>query len=116
MPSNLFTVVLGVMPQKGSMIRYAFVANLSERKIRQAIAGDGTSSSVMYIVDKDHRFLSHPDSKRFGSTVEKGDHLQEMLEIIITDGNALSYRYLKDPSLLSEARGLARYFLNRLPE
>ncbi len=31
-------------------------------------------------------------------------------------GNALSYRYLKDPLLLSEAKGLAHYFLNRLPE
>ncbi|MDR3167700.1 MAG: glycoside hydrolase family 88 protein [Treponema sp.] len=31
-------------------------------------------------------------------------------------GNALSYRYLGDPLLLENARGLARYFLNRLPE
>jgi unsaturated chondroitin disaccharide hydrolase len=30
-------------------------------------------------------------------------------------GNALSYRYLRDPGLLKNARGLARYFLNRLP-
>jgi unsaturated chondroitin disaccharide hydrolase len=31
-------------------------------------------------------------------------------------GNALSYRYLKDPLLRESGRGLARYFLNRLPE
>jgi unsaturated chondroitin disaccharide hydrolase len=31
-------------------------------------------------------------------------------------GNALSYRYLRDPLLRENARGLARYFLNRLPE
>jgi len=31
-------------------------------------------------------------------------------------GNALSYRYLRDPALLEKARGLARYFLDRLPE
>ncbi|GHU25212.1 glucuronyl hydrolase [Spirochaetia bacterium] len=31
-------------------------------------------------------------------------------------GNALSFRYLKDPTLLENARGLARYFLNRLPD
>jgi unsaturated chondroitin disaccharide hydrolase len=31
-------------------------------------------------------------------------------------GNALSYRYLKDPALRETARGLSRYFLNRLPE
>ena len=31
-------------------------------------------------------------------------------------GNALSARYLRDPSLPETARGLARYFLNRLPE
>ncbi len=85
-PSNLFTVVLGVMPPKGSMIRYAFVANLSERKIRQAIAGDGTSASVMYIVDKDRRFLSHPDSTRFGSPVEKTDQLLEVLDNHHTKG------------------------------
>lgn len=31
-------------------------------------------------------------------------------------GNALSFRYLRDPALLETARGVARYFLNRLPE
>jgi len=31
-------------------------------------------------------------------------------------GNALSFRYLRDPVLLEKARGLARYFLDRLPE
>jgi unsaturated chondroitin disaccharide hydrolase len=31
-------------------------------------------------------------------------------------GNVLSYRYLQAPGLLENARGLARYFLNRLPE
>jgi unsaturated chondroitin disaccharide hydrolase len=31
-------------------------------------------------------------------------------------GNALSYRYLGDPLLRETGRGLARYFLNRLPE
>jgi unsaturated chondroitin disaccharide hydrolase len=31
-------------------------------------------------------------------------------------GNALCYRYLGDPELLETARGLARYFLNRLPD
>jgi unsaturated chondroitin disaccharide hydrolase len=31
-------------------------------------------------------------------------------------GNALSYRYLRDPALRETARGLARYFLNRLPK
>ncbi len=31
-------------------------------------------------------------------------------------GNALSFRYLRDPELLEKARGLARYFLDRLPE
>lgn len=31
-------------------------------------------------------------------------------------GNALSYRYLRDPALLETARGLAHYFLNRLPD
>jgi unsaturated chondroitin disaccharide hydrolase len=31
-------------------------------------------------------------------------------------GNALSCRYLRDPDLRELARGLARYFLNRLPE
>jgi len=30
-------------------------------------------------------------------------------------GNALAYRYLREPELLEYARGLARYFLNRLP-
>jgi unsaturated chondroitin disaccharide hydrolase len=31
-------------------------------------------------------------------------------------GNALSYRYNRDPSLLENAKGLARYFFNRLPD
>jgi unsaturated chondroitin disaccharide hydrolase len=31
-------------------------------------------------------------------------------------GNALCWRYVRDPSYLETARGLAHYFLNRLPE
>jgi len=31
-------------------------------------------------------------------------------------GNVLCYRYVRDPSYLETARGLAHYFLNRLPE
>ena len=31
-------------------------------------------------------------------------------------GNALCYRYTRNPQLLEYSRGLARYFLNRLPE
>ncbi|MDR2479516.1 MAG: glycoside hydrolase family 88 protein [Treponema sp.] len=31
-------------------------------------------------------------------------------------GNALCYRYTRNPKLLEYSRGLARYFLNRLPE
>jgi unsaturated chondroitin disaccharide hydrolase len=31
-------------------------------------------------------------------------------------GNALCYRYTRNPELLEYSRGLARYFLNRLPE
>jgi AraC-like DNA-binding protein len=68
-PRNLFTIVLGSMPPPGSLMRYAFVANLSERRIRAALAGDGLQGSSMYIVDAERRFLSHPDAERFGTPV-----------------------------------------------
>ncbi|MFA6506900.1 MAG: AraC family transcriptional regulator [Treponemataceae bacterium] len=73
-PRNLFTLVLGNMPSKGAAIRYAFIANLSERAVRSALSGDESSVSVLYILDTDGRFLSHPDPTRFTAS-SKGDAL-----------------------------------------
>lgn len=68
-PRNLFTVVLGSIPPDGQGMRMAFVANLSERRIRSALTADGVSPSVLYILDRDGRFLSHPEAERFGTLV-----------------------------------------------
>ncbi len=68
-PRNLFTIVFGTVPPPGVPIPYAFVANLSERRIRAALVGDGTAASALFIVDAEKRFLSHPDADRFGAPV-----------------------------------------------
>ena len=75
-PRNLFTVVLGAMPPAGAPIRFAFVANLSERAVRAALSGDEASSSLLYILDPKGRFLSHPDPVRF-DTDSSGDPVFE---------------------------------------
>ncbi len=79
-PRNLFTIVLGSMPPPGSVMRYAFVANLSERRIRAALAGDGLQGSSMYIVDAERRFLSHPDAERFGTPVGEDPRFAPVLD------------------------------------
>lgn len=66
-PRNLFSIVLGNMPPPGSVMKYALVANLSERRIRAALAGDGLRGASIYIVDAEGRFLSHPEADLFGS-------------------------------------------------
>jgi len=73
-PRNLFTIVLGPMPREGSSIRYAFIANLSERSVREALTADEPSVSALYILDSDGLFLTHPDAEAF-STSSFGDPL-----------------------------------------
>lgn len=65
-PKNLFTFILGYIPEAGVPMKQAFVANLSERHIREALSDDG-SPTALYILDKDGKFLSHPDADRFGT-------------------------------------------------
>lgn len=79
-PRNLFTVVFGSMPPPGSSMRYAFIANLSERRIRAALAGDGLAGSSMFIVDAERRFLSHPDHERFNTPVGEDARFAPVLD------------------------------------
>ncbi len=72
-PKNLFTFILGYIPEHGTPMRQAFVANLSERRIRSALSDDG-SPTALYILDKDGLFMSHPDADRFGT--ETGNDLR----------------------------------------
>jgi AraC-like DNA-binding protein len=74
MPRNLFTLVLGPMPAAGARIRHAFIANLSERSVRAALTADESSGSMLYILDADGRYLSHPDAASF-ATSSVGDPL-----------------------------------------
>jgi AraC-like DNA-binding protein len=73
-PCNLFTLVLGPMPIEGAPMRHAFIANLSERSVRAALTADESSGSMLYILDADGRFLSHPDAAAFSSS-SAGDPL-----------------------------------------
>ena len=78
-PKNLFTFILGYIPGQGGPMRQAFVANLSERRIREALSDDG-SPTALYILDKDGRFLSHPDADRFGTETENDLRFKLVLE------------------------------------
>jgi len=78
-PKNLFTFILGYIPENGSPMRQAFVANLSERRIRDALSDDG-SPTALYILDKDGRFLSHPDSDRFGTETGNDIRFKKVLD------------------------------------
>ncbi|GAB4371906.1 MAG: hypothetical protein Kow009_08040 [Spirochaetales bacterium] len=69
-PRNYFTLVFGSISSSRHQIGYAMVVNLSEQKIRRALWGQITSST-MYILDREGRFLSHPDAVHFGDLARK---------------------------------------------
>lgn len=62
--TNLFSFVFAGRPAEGAAIRRAFVVNLSEARIRSALAAGN-----LYVVDAERNFLSHPDPDYFGSSV-----------------------------------------------
>lgn len=68
-PRNFFTITFGSISQSPQRIGYALVVNLSERKIRKALWGQ-TVSSLMYILDGEGRFLSHPEPSYFGGIAQ----------------------------------------------
>jgi AraC-like DNA-binding protein len=68
-PRNLFSLVIGYVPKSGPP-HSAFVLNLSERKVRAALAADASPTAVLYLVGKDGRFLSHPDPAAFGAPAD----------------------------------------------
>jgi unsaturated chondroitin disaccharide hydrolase len=67
-----------------------------------------------------HTFYFDPDTgkPRFGKTAQgfSDDSCWSRGQAWGVYGNALSYRYLHDARLLEAARGVAHYFLNRLPD
>ncbi|MDR0624663.1 MAG: AraC family transcriptional regulator [Treponema sp.] len=67
-PGNYFTVILGTLPAGGNAMFSAFVANISEAKVRKAIDSDNSSIYSIYIVSNENRFLSHPEPELFGSS------------------------------------------------
>jgi AraC-like DNA-binding protein len=70
-PGNYFTVILGTFPSGENAIFSAFVANISETRVRKALDNDNSLLYSIYIVsteDAEHRFLSHPEPGLFGSS------------------------------------------------
>ncbi|MDR2742462.1 MAG: helix-turn-helix domain-containing protein [Treponema sp.] len=69
-PGNYFTIILGTLPSGDTMFS-AFVANISEAKVRKALDSDNSSIYSMYIVSYEHQFLSHPDPELFGGSADR---------------------------------------------
>ena len=88
-PRNLFTIVFGSAPPPGLPVPYAFVANLSERRIRAALAGDDNAASALFIVDTERRFLSHPDAEMFGELVGDDTRFAPVLARVGTSGTMI---------------------------
>ncbi len=84
---NLFTMILGNVPPEGEKMRFAFVVNLSERRIRRAIANDNSNSSLVYIIDQEKKYLSHPDPLHFGEPVRPDDPVFSILSMNQPEGN-----------------------------
>jgi AraC-like DNA-binding protein len=70
-PGNYFTVILGTLPSGGNAMFSAFVANISEAKVRKAIDSNDSSIYSIYIVNDENRFLSHPEAALFGSSADR---------------------------------------------
>ena len=78
-PRNFFTITFGSISQSPHRIGYALVVNLSERKIRKALWGQ-TVSSLMYILDGEGRFLSHPEPSFFGAHAKEDPRFASLIQ------------------------------------
>ncbi|MCX7787842.1 MAG: AraC family transcriptional regulator [Spirochaetes bacterium] len=90
-PRNYFTITFGSVSQLPHRIGYALVVNLSERKIRKALWGQ-TVSSLMYILDGEGRFLSHPEPSFFGGLAQEDSRFASLIK----DPNVKGVRTVQD--------------------
>jgi two-component system response regulator YesN len=68
--TNLYTICNNRYDDKGKLI-YGIIMNLSETMARDLFAEeDDTTVKNFYMLDEQQNFISHPDQKMFGTTVQ----------------------------------------------
>jgi AraC-like DNA-binding protein len=91
-PGNYFTVILGTFPSGGNAMFSAFVANISEARVRKALDSDNSSLYSIYIVSTEsaeRRFLSHPEPELFGASTAQDVRFAPVLEAPGREGTIL---------------------------
>ena len=114
---NVFSIVIGNIPDSGNTINGAMIVNISEKKIREYFLGlDSNSSSDLIVIDQNGKVLSHPDETEFARNYSKFDYVQRIFnspdkEGVFTakiDNEKYLVSYIVNP-------GICWYFINITP-
>lgn len=77
---NVFSIIVGDMPESGKTINSALIVNISERKIRDYFLAAGQNSSGdLLIVDDTGTVLTHPEQKEFGADYSGLSYVRKIL-------------------------------------
>lgn len=77
---NVFSIVVGDIPESGKTINGALVVNISERKIRENfLAAETNASGDLLIIDSSGRVLTHPDQEEFGADFSGYTYVRRIL-------------------------------------
>ncbi len=78
---NVFTIVVGDMPDQGPAMQGALIVNVSERKIAENFfPAQKGSANVLVVVDRDGKVLTHPDPRLFGADFGGVPYFQKILK------------------------------------
>jgi YesN/AraC family two-component response regulator len=84
--TNLYTICNNRYDDKGKL-KYGIIMNLSETMARDLFAEDNdTTVKNFYMLDEQLNFISHPDKKMFGTTVQDNPLLDEVSRYASTAG------------------------------
>jgi AraC-like DNA-binding protein len=90
-PANYFTIILGSLPSDNKTMYSAFVANISEAKIRKALDSNASSLYSIYIVNNDteNKFLSHPRAELFGTSADEDLRFNSIMKESAREGTVV---------------------------
>ncbi|MBN1646797.1 MAG: AraC family transcriptional regulator [Spirochaetales bacterium] len=77
---NVFSILIGDMPDKGDTINGALVVNISEKKIRENFLGinPGPGENLL-VIDKNGIVVTHPDEHEFGKDYTSFSYIRKIL-------------------------------------
>lgn len=88
---NVFTVVVGDIPEFHDIIKGALIINISEEKIRNnLLSADSNSEDNLIIINDKGIVLSHPDKNIFGKDISSYPYIKRILNPESNEGTFIT--------------------------